>query len=173
MPDIKKLMENVAFEVVKEHDWEMPKFSEDKYDDFSEYECDCLDIGHDYEPDIAAIVCERIIKNNEGILLETLKAYEDFLSGIIWQFISDAIDNSIYNINNVELLKYKIKEYLKEFKYLNAPNNLSGHVDTDVGYDLRPDIEADFGKMDTDSYQCLLEETILPFLREMGAISEE
>ena len=79
----------------------------------------------------------------------------------------------MYDIDNTELLKRKIKEYLKDFNYLKAPNDLSGHVDVDIGYDLRPCIEDDFGKIDTDWYEVLLEETILPFLREMGAISED
>ena len=56
MNKVKRLLQFTAFEVVKEHDWTMPKFSEAEYGDFNTYECECLDIGHDYESDIAEIV---------------------------------------------------------------------------------------------------------------------
>lgn len=83
-------VEAFVWEVVKEHDWVMPQYSAKEYDNYSEYECECFDIGHDYEYDVAENVVERMIKAGQ-ITQEQVEELSDVISELVWDTIVLAI----------------------------------------------------------------------------------
>lgn len=85
-----EFIRDFVYEVVKEHDWTMPEYSEEKYSNYTEYECECLDVGHEYEYDIAEIAIERMIKAGK-ITQEQAKELGDEISDIVWDIVASAI----------------------------------------------------------------------------------
>lgn len=87
-------IECFAYEAVKEYDWSMnPYIAEDYNYDYTEYENECMDIGHDYREDIECLVKERLIK--AGKLSENEEQYNDAISEIVWNEISGAISSNV------------------------------------------------------------------------------
>ena len=79
-----------VYEVVKEHDWTMPKYNSEEYSSYTEYECECLDVGHEYEYDVAEMAIERMIKTG-GITQEQIEKLGDKITDIVWDMIASAI----------------------------------------------------------------------------------
>lgn len=77
-------------EVVKEHDWTMPKYNNEEYSSYTEYECECLDVGHEYEYDIAEIAIERMVKAGK-ITQDQVEELGDEITDIVWDIVASAI----------------------------------------------------------------------------------
>ena len=96
-------IEAIAHEVVKEHDWTMPQYIPENYDNYDEYENECLDIGHEYRADICKIVRERLIK--AGKLVADDMSYGDILEETVWDEITTWIcanqDKDLSSLENV------------------------------------------------------------------------
>lgn len=81
-------------------------------------------------------------------------------------------------INSNDGLREFVRNWVKTYNYLNADGTLSDYVASDVGYDLKPDIEESrfnqAAKDDFDDwYDIFLDDEIIPILVELGAISED
>lgn len=96
-------IEAIAHEVVKEHDWTLPQYIPENYDNYDEYENECLDIGHEYRADICKIVRERLIK--AGKLAADDMSYGDILEETVWDEITTWIcanqDKDLSSLENV------------------------------------------------------------------------
>lgn len=85
-----QIIKEFVSEVVREHDWTMPPYNKEDYDNYGEYECDCLDIGHDYELDIAELAIERMIKAGK-ITQDQVEELGDEISDVVWETIVFAV----------------------------------------------------------------------------------
>ena len=83
--------------VVKEYDWTMPKYNQEEYGNYNEYECECYDIGHDYEYEIAEIAVDRMVRASR-------------LSRQDAQNCGDEISEAVWN----EIVKYIVANMDKE-----------------------------------------------------------
>ena len=85
-----EFIRDFVHEVVKEHDWTMPEYSEEKYSNYTEYECECLDVGHEYEYDIAEIAIKRMVKAGK-ITQEQVEGLGDEITDVVWDIVASAI----------------------------------------------------------------------------------
>jgi hypothetical protein len=76
--------------VVKEYDWTMPKYNKEEYGDYNEYECECLDIGHDYEYEIAEIAVDRMVRASR-LSRQEAQNCGDEIGEAVWDEISKYI----------------------------------------------------------------------------------
>ena len=77
-------------EVVNRYDWTMPEYSEEEHGCQTVYECECLDIGHEREYDIAEIVIANMIKDGK-ITQDQVEKLEDVISDIVWDIVASEI----------------------------------------------------------------------------------
>lgn len=85
-----EFIRDFVHEVVKEHDWTMPKYNNEEYSSYAEYECECLDVGHEYEYDIAETAIERMIKAGK-ITQAQVEELGDEITDIVWDIVASAI----------------------------------------------------------------------------------
>ena len=80
------------------------------------------------------------------------------------------------DINNKEKLKEQVIEWLRAYNYFNDEGTLADQVDYDVAYDMKSSFEENtnipLDEFD-DWYDLFIEDTLLPILRELGAINED
>lgn len=82
----------------------------------------------------------------------------------------------MFDINNKEKLKEQVIEWLRTNNYFNDEGTLADQVDYDVAYDMKSSFEENtnipLDEFD-DWYDLFIEDTLLPILRELGAINED
>ena len=82
----------------------------------------------------------------------------------------------MFDINNKEKLKEQVIEWLRTYNYFNDEGTLADQVDYDVAYDMKSSFEENtnipLNEFD-DWYDLFIEDTLLPILRELGAINED
>lgn len=82
----------------------------------------------------------------------------------------------MFDINNKEKLKEQVIEWLRTYNYFNDEGTLVDQVDYDVAYDMKSSFEENtnipLDEFD-DWYDLFVEDTLLPILRELGAINED
>lgn len=82
----------------------------------------------------------------------------------------------MFDINNKEKLKEQVIEWLRTYNYFNDEGTLADQVDYDVAYDMKSSFEENtdipLDEFD-DWYDLFIEDTLLPILRELGAINED
>lgn len=82
----------------------------------------------------------------------------------------------MFDINNKEKLKEQVIEWLRTYNYFNDEGTLADQVDYDVAYDMKSSFEENtnipLDEFD-DWYDLFVEDTLLPILREFGAINED
>ena len=82
----------------------------------------------------------------------------------------------MFDINNKEKLKEQVIEWLRTYNYFNDEGTLVDQVDYDVAYDMKSSFEENtnipLDEFD-DWYDLFIEDTLLPILRELGAINED
>lgn len=90
----------------------------------------------------------------------------------------------MFNPDNKDCIKQFVEEWATKYGYLDDNGTLSEHVDYDVGYDMKSDILNEMNKSSIAKaarndwcpdawYDLFLEDTLLPILRNMGAINED
>lgn len=82
----------------------------------------------------------------------------------------------MFDINNKEKLKEQVIEWLRTYNYFNGEGTLADQVDYNVAYDMKSSFEENtnipLDEFD-DWYDLFIEDTLLPILRELGAINED
>lgn len=83
----------------------------------------------------------------------------------------------MFDFEDQEKFKAQVIDWLRTNNYLDENGTLAGQVDYDVAYDMKSDIQAGTNipedEFDNwfDAY--LLENTLLPLLRSLGAVNED
>jgi hypothetical protein len=95
---IKDCINEFVMDAAKEFDWTMPTYDSDEQT-YDEYENECMDIGHDYTADVAAIAKERIMKAHK---LPHSDKYDEIIEELTWDIISKYILTNM-NPNNTEV----------------------------------------------------------------------
>lgn len=89
-----------AFDVVKEWDWPMEAWNP-SVEDFDDYKCRCLDIGHENRLEICEIIKERLAK--DGHISHNENKYDEHIDECAWDYIVSAIIRSSAKANNTTL----------------------------------------------------------------------
>lgn len=128
-PRLAALIEKVAQEVVAQYDWTMPKYNSDEYDNYDDYESDCLDLGHERRGEIYGTVIKRLIE--DGKIPEGDESYYEVIDETVWDEITTYICRNQDTVEEKVMQKVWKSPYFAPdsyFLYINNSENKSVSV---------------------------------------------
>lgn len=88
-PKVVELIEHMAHEVVGTYDWTMPKYDANEYDNYNDYDSDCLDIGHERRAEICGKVIEQL--KDCSAIKPGDETYYEIIDELVWEEITNCI----------------------------------------------------------------------------------
>lgn len=83
----------------------------------------------------------------------------------------------IFEVENKNKFREQVIDWLRTNNYIDKNGTLTGQIDYDVAFDMKPDIQegTNIPEDEFDDWfdACLLEDSLLPLLRSLGATTEE
>lgn len=80
-------------EEVRKYDWSMPVYNPSEYDNFSEYESECLDVGHERRGEICGLVIDRLRK--ASAINADDDSYFEMIDEEVWNEITNHITRNM------------------------------------------------------------------------------